>query len=98
MDSLGKVSTSFLQSIIVSTIGKTLAAQITKLIPVVGKFVNAAVASALTSAIGFSISEICYGGCKRILNGENVDFESLFDVEIVKDLVEKNFKEQFKNK
>jgi uncharacterized protein (DUF697 family) len=98
MDSLGKVSASFIQGIIVSTIGKTLAAQITKLIPIVGNLVNSAVASALTSALGFSISEICYGGCKRILNGEDVDFESLFDIEIVQDLVEKNFKEQFKKK
>lgn len=98
MDSFGKISESLLQSIIISTIGKTLAASIAKLVPIVGKPVNVAVASTLTSALGMAISEICYRGCKRILKGEDVDFESLFDVEIIQGLVERYFKEQFKKK
>ncbi len=42
---------------------------------------NADVASLITSALGFAISEICYNSCKKPARGENVDVAFMFDAE-----------------
>ena len=51
-----------------------------------GGAINAGVAALITSALGFAISEICYNSCKKIAQGENVDFSNLFDLDSIKAL------------
>ena len=53
----------------------------------VGGAVNAGVASLITSALGFAISEICYNSCKKIARGEKVDAASMFNAEEIQRFV-----------
>lgn len=87
MDSLAGISSAVLGNIVVSNLGKAFAGGLLKLIPGVGTFVggaiNAGVASLITSALGFAISEICFESCKKIARGEYVDMSSVFDMETI---------------
>jgi len=100
MENFASISKALIGDIVISNLGKAFAGGLLKLIPgvgaVIGGAINAGVASLITSAIGFAISEICYDSCKKITNGEYVDMSSMFDAETiqmyVKDYMEKNKK------
>ena len=98
MQNLKSISKSFVSDIILTQIGKTLAASLLKFIPAIGSWVggaiNAGVASTITFALGQAISEICYSTSKRILNGEDVDINQMFDMDEVKELFKKFFYER----
>lgn len=88
MENFAGISSALISDIVVSNLGKAFAGGLLKLIPGVGTWIggaiNAGVASLITSALGFAISEICYENCKKIVRGEYVDLSDMFDVETVK--------------
>lgn len=90
MESFATISKSVIGNIVISNLGKSFAGGILKLIPGIGTLaggaINAGVAALITSALGFAISEICYNSCKKIAQGENVDFTNLFDLDSIKAL------------
>lgn len=90
MESFATISKSVIGNIVISNLGKSFAGGILKLIPGIGTLaggaINAGVAALITSALGFAISEICYNSCKKIAQGENVDFINLFDLDSIKAL------------
>lgn len=94
LDSIGNIGKSMVSELIMTQLGKSLAGNLVKLIPGlgtwVGSMINGSVASTITYALGMAISEISYRNCLKIMNGESVDFDTIFDVEIIKELM-KNF-------
>lgn len=90
MESFANISKSVIGNIVISNLGKSFAGGLLKLVPGIGTLaggaINAGVAALITSALGFAISEICYNSCKKIAQGENVDFANLFDLDSIKDL------------
>jgi len=81
-----------------STVGKSLAGTILKFIPslnIVGMVVNAAVAAALTYALGTTFSYTCHKICKDQIDGKVQDLASYFDKDFF-DNVGKAFKEYMK--
>lgn len=79
-------------SMLLSQFGRTLAGNLAKLIPGVGSWVggavNASVASALTGAIGYAITEICAQILADELNGGRVkELSEYFSTEILDELV-----------
>lgn len=91
LDSFAGVSKAVIGDVLVTTIGRSLATGLIKLIPIVGPIVgsvvNAGVAATITCALGFAISEICYNSCKEILNGGDIDFTKVFNKEDIQDLM-----------
>lgn len=83
MDNLTAVTNALLGDVIVANLGKMLAGELIKLVPFAGQIINASVASLITGALGFAISEICYDSCKKIAKGEYVDFSKAFDAETI---------------
>ncbi|MEH7131407.1 GTPase [Neobacillus drentensis] len=78
-DSLGDQISTLLKSQLVSIIGKQLAASLTKLIPVFGQVVNAAVAATLTGGMGIALIEIYSNAYRTYLDtGKSPDWASLF--------------------
>ena len=92
MDNINTISKGVVSNIIITQLGKSLASQLIKFIPL-GSIVNAGVASSITYALGYSISEICYRMSEKILKGEQVDISSMFSYEEI----EKLFKQFMKN-
>lgn len=92
MESFASISKAMIGNIVISNLGKAFAGGLLKLIPGVGTLIggaiNAAVASLITSALGFAISEICYDSCKKITKGEYVDMSSIFDVDTIQTYVQ----------
>ena len=92
MENFASISKAVIGNVVVSNLGKSLASGLIKLIPgigtIAGGFINAAVASLITSALGFAISEICYNCCKKLACGESVDFDNLFSLEAVQNLTQ----------
>lgn len=93
MENFAGISSALISDIVVSNLGKAFAGGLLKLIPGVGTWIggaiNAGVASLITSALGFAISEICYENCKKIVRGEYVDISDMFDTETVKAYIKK---------
>lgn len=95
---LKEVIASSLIDSIMSTVGKSLAGTILKFIPglnIVGMVVNAAVAAALTYALGTTFSYTCHKICKDQIDGKVQDLASYFDKDFF-DNVGKAFKEYMK--
>lgn len=69
---------ALLKTQVVSLVGKQLAASLTKLIPIIGIIINAAVAGTITYALGSALIELYTKAYKDILNGKNPDWEKLF--------------------
>lgn len=100
MENFANISAALIGDIVISNLGKAFAGGLLKLIPgigtLIGGAINAGVASLITSALGFAISEICYDSCKKIAKGEYIDVSSMFDAgtiqAYVKDYIEKNKK------
>lgn len=99
MENFAGISSALISDIVVSNLGKAFAGGLLKLIPGVGTLIggtiNAAVASLITSALGFAISEICYENCRKIVRGEYVDMSDLFDAETIKTYIN-NYMESHK--
>lgn len=91
MESFTSISSALLGDVIVSNLGRTLAGELLKLVPAAGQLIggviNASVASLITSALGFAISEICYDSCKKIVKGEYVDWTGIFDEKTIQKYV-----------
>lgn len=87
MENYASISKAVIGNVLISNLGKSLVGGLLKLIPgigtIAGGMINAGVASLITSALGFAISEICYDSCKKILNGEYVDMSSIFDIDSI---------------
>jgi uncharacterized protein (DUF697 family) len=78
-DSLGNQIVNLLKSQLVTIIGKQMATSLTKLIPVVGQFVNAAVAGVLTGGLGIALIEIYSKAYQDYLDtGKIPDWAGLF--------------------
>lgn len=97
---LASISQTLIGSTLISTLGKSIVANILKCIPVVGTVVggavNASVASSMTIAIGTAVSEICYTNMKKALKGEPVVWDKIFDEDFANLVVQFFKKEQKK--
>ena len=86
---LAHLSKELVADIVISNLGKSIAGNLLKLIPgagtAVGGMINAAVATSITTALGYAGSEICYQACKNIISGKSVDWLNLFDSDIFKE-------------
>ena len=91
MNDLASVSKSVVGNVVISTVGKSIAGGLLKLIPgvgtVLGAIINGGVASAITGALGYAISEICYSSCKKIVRNEKIDFAQAFSTDAIQDLM-----------
>ncbi len=58
IDSMGEIAVSMLKGQIISLMGRQLAASLTKLIPVLGQFINAGVAGVITGGLGLALVEV----------------------------------------
>lgn len=100
MENFASISKALIGDIVISNLGKAFAGGLLKLIPgigtVIGGAINAGVASLITSALGFAISEICYNNCKKITKGEYVDMTSMFDAGTIQAYVQEYMKKNKK--
>ena len=91
MQSLANISKQVISDTIISNLGKSVSGSLLKLIPgagtIIGGAINATVAGSITKAIGEVCSMICYRACVDIMNGKNVDFDNLFDFQLIMNLV-----------
>lgn len=102
MRNLATFTKGGIANLIISNLGKNIAANLIKLIPMTGSFIggaiNAAVASSITYSIGKATSEICFMNCEKILNGEKVDVFDIFNSELFGTLMDTFLKESAKKK
>ena len=89
---MAAISKNMISEIVISSVGKSLAASLIKIVPIAGNLVNAAVAVGITKALGEAISEICSKAYKDSLAGKKVQWDSLFDASVVKPVVESYFR------
>jgi uncharacterized protein (DUF697 family) len=91
---------SFASGALMTNIGKAAAGSLIKLIPgvgtIIGGLVNGGVASSLTTALGVTLSEVCYKYCKDILEGKpvTIDLEAILSSGAFMSQVAAKFKEQ----
>lgn len=87
MSNLTNFSNTLASNIVITQIGKTIVGSVFKFIPgigsIVGGAIQATVATSITYALGETISKICYDACIKILDGEKVDVDKLFDMNTV---------------
>ncbi len=77
--SMGTTTTALLKTQIVSIIGRQMAASLTKLIPVVGQFINASVAAAITAGLGYALNQVYKYAYMQVLEtGKTPDWTELF--------------------
>ncbi|MBD5560383.1 MAG: DUF697 domain-containing protein [Clostridia bacterium] len=93
--SLTAVSQTLVGNVVISQLGKSLASGIAKLIPVVGPLisgaVDAAVAGAITYALGTAAAEVCAVNTEKALRGQPVAWNELFTSPEFLDLVQSLF-------
>ena len=89
---MAAISKNMVSEIVISSVGKSLAASLIKIVPIAGNLINAAVAVGITKALGEAISEICSKAYKDSLAGKKVQWDSLFDASVVKPVVENYFR------
>lgn len=91
--SYSDLSKETVAQLVVSQAGKALAGRLLKMIPgvgtVAGALITGAVAAMLTTALGLAISEICYRAVDNTLKGIAVEWKSIFDADIVKEMMKK---------
>ena len=96
LGSIQTVITSGLLEPVLSTIGKTIAGNIIKMIPgigtLVGGTINGAVGAALTYGLGQAINVTCKKICEAQLEGKDISIPEFFDTDFI-DLVRVNFQE-----
>jgi uncharacterized protein (DUF697 family)/GTP-binding protein EngB required for normal cell division len=99
MPALENLASGSVSGIILSNLGKSLAANLLKLIPgvgtLVGGVINAGVASALTYAFGMAVNELCYRATKAELAGEPFPLNEYFN-KYFADMVKNIFNEKYK--
>ncbi|WET10069.1 50S ribosome-binding GTPase [Pseudomonas sp. D3] len=80
--SMGEMAVSMLKGQILSLVGRQLAASLTKMIPVLGQIINAAVAGAITGALGLALVEVYERAVDGYLKtGKSPDWARLFSNE-----------------
>lgn len=96
MENLASISKAVIGNILISNLGKALVGELLKLFPGIGSWIggaiNAGVASLITGALGFAVSEICFSSCQKILNGESVDWDTMFNAENLQEYIQKYIK------
>ena len=98
VSNLVNISTSVISDVIITNLGKSIVSSILKMIPIVGQIagavINGGVAAALTGAIGYAASELCYQNVNKFLKGQHVAWDNIFGSEEFLRLVKKNFNEK----
>lgn len=96
VSSLAMISKTVVSDVIISQLGRSAAKALVSVIPFAGTLfniatsaINATVASSITAAIGYAISEICYINVKKYLNGEEVIWDKIFDENVIMSYVKK---------
>ncbi len=81
--SMGDMVMSMLKAQILSLVGRQLAASLTKLVPVLGQVINAAVAGVITGGVGLALVEIYERAVQQYLKtGQSPDWQKLFSNEM----------------
>ena len=93
LSSHAHLSKEAVAQLVVSQAGKALAGRLLKMIPgvgtVAGALITGAVAAMLTTALGLAISEICYRAVDNTLSGIAVEWNNIFDANIVQEMMKK---------
>lgn len=83
IDSMGEIAVSVLKGQIISLMGRQLAASLTKLIPVLGQFINAGVAGVITGGLGLALVEVYERAIEGYLKtGKAPDWTKLLSSEL----------------
>lgn len=83
IDSMGEIAVSMLKGQIISLMGRQLAASLTKLIPVLGQFINAGVAGVITGGLGLALIEVYERAIEGYLKtGKAPDWTKLLSSEL----------------
>lgn len=83
IDSMGEIAVSMLKGQIISLMGRQLAASLTKLIPVLGQFINAGVAGIITGGLGLALVEVYERAIEGYLKtGKAPDWTKLLSSEL----------------
>lgn len=83
IDSMGEIAVSMLKGQIISLMGRQLAASLTKLIPVLGQFINAGVAGVITGGLGLALVEVYERAIEGYLKtGKAPDWTKLLSSEL----------------
>lgn len=97
ISNLTNISTAVISDVIITNLGRSLATNLAKMLPIVGKFVggviNAGIASTLTGAVGFATSKICYENIKKYLTGQPVVWDQMFASEEFSQMISQKLKE-----
>lgn len=92
VSAFASISGAIVGDVLISQMGRSLVKALLSWIPVLNAaslVVNAAVASSITSALGFAVSEICYNAVKKYLRGENVNFDEMFNERVIREYMDK---------
>ena len=96
-DVMGESVQALLKQQVMSLVGKQLAASLTKFIPFVGNFINAAVAGALTFALGSTMIELYSKAYKEYLDtGKLPDWTQVFSSNAFFEIFSK-YRDEYKN-
>ena len=96
-DVMGESVQALLKQQVMSLVGKQLAASLTKFIPFVGNFINAAVAGALTFALGSTMIELYSKAYKEYLDtGKLPDWTQVFSSSAFFEIFSK-YRDEYKN-
>ncbi|BEE18833.1 GTPase [Aeromonas enteropelogenes] len=83
IDSMGEIAVSMLKGQIISLMGRQLAASLTKLIPVLGQFINAGVAGVITGGLGLALVEVYERAIEGyLITGKAPDWTKLLSSEL----------------
>ncbi|HCN47275.1 MAG TPA: hypothetical protein DIT18_17765 [Pseudomonas sp.] len=81
--SMGDMVMSMVKAQILSLVGRQLAASLTKLVPVLGQIINAAVAGVITGGVGLALVQIYERAVEHYLKtGQSPDWQKLFSSEM----------------
>lgn len=76
---MGSSVTALIKAQVLSLVGRQMAASLTKMIPVLGQFINAAVAGVITGGIGYALMALYRKAYVEMLeNGKTPDWAKLF--------------------
>lgn len=93
LSSFANLSKEAVAQLVVAQAGKAVAARLLKMVPgvgtVIGGLITGAVATTLTTALGLAISEICYRSIDNTLKGIAVEWNHIFDADIIKEMMKK---------
>ena len=97
VSNLVNISTAVIGDVIITNLGKSIVSSVLKMIPIIGQIagavINGGVAAALTGAIGYAASELCYQNVNKFLKGQPVSWDNIFGSDEFLRLVKKKFNE-----